>query len=330
MIVTCASCLTKYNLDDSRVKPKGVKVRCSRCKHVFLVVPPPETKEEVIEDFEAFAKYHEELIGPAEKEASAPQEEKLVEGKPSVEEKFIFEEKPKEERAEEARPSPEEEFLFEERPKLEEGKEVPTTTPPLEEEKKIEIPKPKKILREEKRIFPFVLVGIIVIVILGLAYFYFWGDIGSVKKITSYLDTPIKKFSDLWNRVLGKEKEGLIIGNLNGYEEKVGEHSIFIIEGKINNQSRYTKKHVKLKISIFDRNKTKVAEKEIIGGKALTRDELKSLSAEFLKGDLVIKPKSDRESIIESGKEAPFMVIFKDIPPNATEFSVEIVEAPNI
>lgn len=328
MIVTCASCLTKYNLDDSRLKPKGVKVRCSRCKHVFWVVPPPETKQEVIEGYETFAKYHEELIRPSKEETKIPIEEKLEEERPSVEERFIFEEKPKEEKFEEERPPSEEEFLFEEKPELVEGKEV-TSISQLEE-KKVGIPKPKKIPREERRIFPFVFAGIIIIILLGLAYFYIWGNIGSTKNFTSYLDTPIKKITDLWNRVLGKEKEGLIIGNLNGYEEKVGENSIFIIEGKVNNQSPRAKKHVKLRISIFDRNKTKIAEKEVICGRTLTREELKNLSPDFFKGDMVIKSKSEKESIIASGKEVSFMGIFKDIPPNATEFSVEIVEAPNI
>ena len=72
MIVTCASCLTKYQLDDSRISEKGAKVRCSRCKHVFYVVPPPETKEEVAENFESFAKFHEELIGKDQKVTGLP------------------------------------------------------------------------------------------------------------------------------------------------------------------------------------------------------------------------------------------------------------------
>lgn len=62
MIVTCSSCLTKFNLDESRIPAKGAKVRCSRCQHVFLVTPPQETQEEVLESFESFVKHHEELI----------------------------------------------------------------------------------------------------------------------------------------------------------------------------------------------------------------------------------------------------------------------------
>ena len=42
MIVTCESCQTKFNLDATRIKATGQKVRCSRCSHVFVVYPPAE------------------------------------------------------------------------------------------------------------------------------------------------------------------------------------------------------------------------------------------------------------------------------------------------
>lgn len=41
MIVTCEGCDTRFQLDDSRVPPAGARVRCSRCKHSFLVLPDP-------------------------------------------------------------------------------------------------------------------------------------------------------------------------------------------------------------------------------------------------------------------------------------------------
>ena len=37
MIIKCEKCLTKFRLDDARVTEKGVKVRCTKCKHVFAV-----------------------------------------------------------------------------------------------------------------------------------------------------------------------------------------------------------------------------------------------------------------------------------------------------
>lgn len=41
MIIQCPKCLTKFKMDDSKVKDEGTKVRCSKCKEVFVV-----TKEE--------------------------------------------------------------------------------------------------------------------------------------------------------------------------------------------------------------------------------------------------------------------------------------------
>ena len=39
MIVTCERCATQFRLDDTKVPPQGVRVRCSRCKHAFFVEP---------------------------------------------------------------------------------------------------------------------------------------------------------------------------------------------------------------------------------------------------------------------------------------------------
>ncbi len=51
MIVTCESCDRSFNLDERLVKTAGSKVRCSKCRHVFVVHPPepaaaPELSEE--------------------------------------------------------------------------------------------------------------------------------------------------------------------------------------------------------------------------------------------------------------------------------------------
>ncbi|UCE86971.1 MAG: zinc-ribbon domain-containing protein [Deltaproteobacteria bacterium] len=41
MVVTCEKCDTRYRLDESRLAASGSKVRCSRCKHSFVVKGPP-------------------------------------------------------------------------------------------------------------------------------------------------------------------------------------------------------------------------------------------------------------------------------------------------
>ncbi|KAB0671404.1 DUF3426 domain-containing protein [Oryzomonas sagensis] len=37
MIIQCEQCSTKFRLDDAKIKDKGVKVRCAKCRHVFTV-----------------------------------------------------------------------------------------------------------------------------------------------------------------------------------------------------------------------------------------------------------------------------------------------------
>ena len=302
MTVTCASCLTKFNLDDSKIPAKGTKVRCSRCQHVFFVIPPAETKEDAIKDFESFAKFHEALIGSDQKEVDLPPP-KGAEEIPS---------------------------FFQEASIEKEGKKVPEEI--LKEEKGKATPsKPKKIT-DRKRKKPsriFALLTVLVLLVFGA--FYLWTELGSLGDLSSYVEYPAKKITRLWNQIFKTEKEGLIIGDLNGYEEKIGKHSLFIIEGKVRNQSRFVKEHVKIRVVLFDRNKVKLAEKEVLCGGMIGQKELRDLPMAFFKGEMVISPPSKKESILPSGKASPYIVIFKeDLSNKAKEFQVEIIEAPNL
>ena len=60
MIIKCQKCSTKFRLDDSRVTEAGVKVRCTKCKHVFMVQKEganeePGDSERVLADTLSFA-----------------------------------------------------------------------------------------------------------------------------------------------------------------------------------------------------------------------------------------------------------------------------------
>jgi len=333
MIITCASCLTKFNLEDSRIPAKGVKVRCSRCKHVFYVVPPPETKEEIIEDFESFAKYHEELMGPGEKKVEVPPEAKVEEEKVAPEEKeeekeeaFLFSEQALTEKTEKLAPSEKGERLASQ----EEVENLPPEEPLREERAEGKPSKPRSMLRAKRRGPSRFFALLIVLILLVFGIFYVCAELSSGGRLSPYLEYPVKKITGLWNQIWGIEKGDLVVGDLSGYEEKIGELPLFIIEGKVNNQSKFTKKHIKIKVVIFDQDKLKVAEKEAICGRIISRGELKKQPVEFFKEEMVIKPPTKQEMITPSGKAAPFMVIFKDPPSQAKEFKVEIVEAPNL
>ncbi len=50
MIVLCPHCKVKVMIDDAKIRPEGIKVRCARCKNVFGVkkkVSPPAPPESV-------------------------------------------------------------------------------------------------------------------------------------------------------------------------------------------------------------------------------------------------------------------------------------------
>jgi hypothetical protein len=323
-------------LDDSRISAKGVKVRCSRCKHVFYVVPPPETKEEIIEDFQSFAKYHEDLIGPGETKIETPQKAKVKEGEEvspeEEEETFLFSEKAPLEKMEKV-PSLEEVTLSEKIEQVvppEKGEKLFFEEPVREESIEVKPPKPKRMVRAERRGLPRFFALFVVLVILVFGILYLWTELSSGGKLSPYLESPVKKVTELWNQIWGIEREDLIVGDLSGYEEKMGEISLFIIEGKVKNQSQYTKKHIKIRVVIFSQDKLKVDEKEAICGRIISREELKKQPVEFFRGEMVIKPETNQEMVTPSGKSTPFMVIFKDPPSQAKEFKVEIIEAPNL
>lgn len=63
MIIKCEQCSTKFRLDDAKVKDKGVKVRCAKCRHVFTV-----TKQQGLES------QPDTLAGPAPAAVSGPDE----------------------------------------------------------------------------------------------------------------------------------------------------------------------------------------------------------------------------------------------------------------
>jgi predicted Zn finger-like uncharacterized protein len=340
MIITCASCLTKFNLDDSRIPAKGVKVRCSRCKHVFFVVPPPETKEEIIENFESFAKYHEELMGPGEKKEEIPPEaeikKKEVLPEEEEEETFLFSEKTIAEKREKLKtPAKKKEKLTppgraEKSTPPEEVEAFPPEEPVREERVESKPSKPRSMIRSERRGPSRFFALFIVLLILIFGIFYLWSELSSGGRLSPYLDYPVKKITELWNQIWGAEKSDLIVEGLSGYEERMGGIPLFMIEGRVKNQSDFTKKYIKIKVVIFDQDKLKVAEKEAICGRTISREELKKQPADFFKGEMVIKPQTKEEMITPSGKTTPFMVIFKDPPSQAKEFKVEIVEAPNL
>ncbi len=85
-----------------------------------------------------------------------------------------------------------------------------------------------------------------------------------------------------------------------------------------------------MKVVVLDQDKVKVAEKDAVCGRILSRQDLKSQAPAFFKGEMIVSPQEERDMVVPPGKMAPFMVVFRDPLSQAKEFKVEIVEAPNL
>ncbi len=319
MIVTCASCMTKFSFDESKLPPKGAKVRCSRCQHVFVVVPPTEPKgEEPTEDFESFITSQKEFAEPGPKEPGIPIAKrggKEEIGFPGEEEEMGF---------------PEDEALFSEKAPATKGGGVTPFEPEVEERKEAKPVRPKRMVKRGKKRLPLFFLLTIFVILLVLGGFYLWTEFGSKVKFTIFLEDPVQTIIALWDQVRGVKQEGLVVGDLNRYDEKIGEFFVSVIEGKVRNQSRFDRKHIKIRVVIFDQNKYKIAEKETICGLNLGLEGLKSLPPDFFKGEMLIQPTQAQEMVVPAGRDAPFMVVFKDLSSQAKEFKVEISDAPNL
>ena len=73
MIVTCEKCKLRFELKDGLVKPSGSKVRCSKCKHVFMVFPsfPEEMQTSPAPDEVSMESGFVSEFGPEEKSGGA-------------------------------------------------------------------------------------------------------------------------------------------------------------------------------------------------------------------------------------------------------------------
>lgn len=65
MIIQCDKCATRFRLDDARITPSGVKVRCTKCDNVFIVTPPPPPEEVQVEELFGVAPGMDEKSQPA-------------------------------------------------------------------------------------------------------------------------------------------------------------------------------------------------------------------------------------------------------------------------
>lgn len=308
MIVQCKKCNSKFKFDESKLKEKGIKVKCSVCSNIFRVYP--ENKEAIKEP---------EIPPEIETEEVASKEEEIKEEKEPVEEVMLDQEQ---EEDQEFKPISVEELSWKEEEKeAEEVEKEPEEEIEEEEEITDEIVSTEP---EKKSNLPWIIgiVAILIVFILGGAVIFFMPDI--LPDSLSFLKITSQKQQT--------EDPGVALlsfGGVKGTFIQTNEgKKRFIIQGEVINRYPHPRSHIMVMGSILDSKGRTVRKLRVYAGNTFTEAQLKSLSlGEILK--ICRNPGGLRGSNInvKPRGRVPFMIVFEDLPDDMSEFAVEGVSS---
>ncbi len=296
MIIQCERCQARYRIDDAKVTPQGVKVKCKKCQHIF-VVKRPEERSEGFEDLriEEFLKDEEQREEPEEERPEGPSrpteaQKQAVEEGPSQEEEFHFPSTP----AQEGEPKAEEE----ERPEEEREEEV---------EEQVAV----GAVPSSRRRLILIAVLLILLIILGLL------TTGRITLVNQWLSTLLG----------GSEREVALaskefLSRLKGYyvvNEKEG--VIFVVEGVVANPEAVEVPLKRVRVAILGKDGRPLQERLILLGEVIPREELTRLTREEIEGRL-----KGGTRVLPPNTFLPFMTVFYKVPTDLSEFVVEVEE----
>ncbi len=337
MIIVCPECSTKFNVSSDRIPEGGIKVRCARCKHVFLAekptVPPavsakPTPLEEETTDTGTF-----DYGSTEESDFSYDRFQELDSTLPE-EESFSFDAGPV------ADNSKEDSFTFEETVSPIEKvistssaedtmvePEAPSIPDPGDQAAEIaaEPEFPSRQITEKKSgpiasIIRILLLLILAIIIIGGVFVYMNGTEQFNQTIQQFLGQQIERPVQTGQITL-QNLEGKFLKN-----EQAGE--LFLIHGEAVNNFSEPRAAIQVKGVIFDQNGKPLLQKTVFCGNPIPEDKLQALSYEELEkimgnqfGDNLSNMK------IASQQAIPFDIVFKDLPKNLSEFSVKVTSS---
>jgi predicted Zn finger-like uncharacterized protein len=303
MIVQCAKCGTKYNLDDTKVKLGETKVRCSHCQYVFTIpLPLPLGEKENFgttnkKDEDPFLQqWAKELTPQAPSKPQQPVPPTPDEGlppkafTPPMEDEDQQEENPFEEA-----PSAEDEMLpFQKRPREEAQWE------------------------KRSKVSATSLLTLILVVAVGGSLYYWWQAGGSVPAF-EYIYEKVYK-------VVEREKaQKIFILSRRGREYQLDGEKVYVIQGKVANRTEETKRVVKLKATLYDQEGKEIATSIGYCGITMSDKEIIESTYDGLKTSFGFIGAS-QAAPVPPQQSVPFTIIFFSPPAEATNYDVIPVE----
>ncbi len=175
------------------------------------------------------------------------------------------------------------------------------------------LPEPEPEVRKEERprsrkgLIGLVIV-LAVLAVLGAGFYYYW---------TEYLGA-----GDRW----------LAIKNMEGQEIVTKGDKAFFISGAVVNGSTKPRKYLILRAKIYDKDGAVLAEKDIVAGLSLTKQQVASMQKPDIEKKVNDFKLSGGENFkVGSKKQVPFSIVFFDEGfDKAKEFTIEIIDSPSL
>ena len=311
MIIQCEKCQTKFNIDESKLKGQGSKVRCSLCKHTFVVYPP---ENGYFEDGETMVLSKEKIKKTTTQDLpDAFHEEEIESGSEDRDSEFdepfdkSLEGRGENDAAPANSPTPPEADE-----KIDDGK--PPEPAPIKE-------KPPQKKARKWHLLPILLV-IVLILIGAAAAIFLWAPEIIPDSLSMLKPAKKQEISDMGVRRLSFQS---VTGSFVASENS---GNLFVIRGEITNDYPKSRSFILIKGSILDDKGQVVKRKLAYGGNNFKEEEIKSLPLEKINKAMKNRYGMGRNNVnVAPGAKIAFTIIFEDLPKNLSEFTVEAVSS---
>ena len=318
MIIECENCKAKFNLDESLLKSKQTKVKCSICKEIFIAyLPPTPPPKELTPDRESGEELKEtESVAKAEQsEFDTAFEDALTED--TIEARLEGEFSEEEFEIEQAFES-EEEDAFEIKKDGVEDK--------IEESRV-----PSEPIRPARKIGPsglFLVILIVILILIG-------GTIALNFIAPQYLPKPLSLFkfkSDEGHETIDAGISKLSFKGVTGtFIQSAKVDQLFVIKGMVVNEYPKSRSYILVKGTILDSKGQVVKRKLAYAGNIFPENRLKEMTLDQINEQL--KNRSGNGNInvdVTPGRAIPFMIILGNLPEDLSEFTVEAVSSSSV
>ncbi|MBN2427217.1 MAG: zinc-ribbon domain-containing protein [Deltaproteobacteria bacterium] len=361
MIIHCSQCGTRYRFPGEKVKPGGTKVRCVRCGNVFRVMPEESVSpfEEVFEpqtdEISAFGKEKAPtnavvtsglFKGVPGARNGAP-EHKPAQEKPEAAELEAQLETAREgagEKAEEL-----DEAVFFDDFEIAEGEDKdlslavdenvqrledePSSVEPLQSQmpgddgfsREIPIdiasPEPPKGGRSMIGRLFLLLFFLVVIVCSAIAGYLFWrGEPFEMASLMKIIQKPAVEAPKPAGKI--HLKEG--VTSFYVFNQEAGQ--MFVISGIAVNKFSEARSGISVKGILYDEKGRELRQQTVFCGNPFEKDALNDMPYKTIEENMNNQFGTTFSNLnIAPGKEIPFSIVFRNLPENLAEFSVEVV-----